>query len=179
VALGPFHVAVGMNNRVWYYRCDGSSRELVNEREYLSTVDSVQLNHAFAAVLCEGRVHMHPLEAGASGTGEAMIFPDREGAGRVTTCVLTREFLIYGTDEGAIEFFYLADWMPLSSCQFSHECGISALFPNPGGTRLIFLDEANRGFLYVSSVVSVQLVVAATVLRVLTTHCVFCIVGFV
>jgi WD repeat-containing protein 19 len=31
VAIGPRHVAVGMNNRVWYYRCDGTNKDaLVN-----------------------------------------------------------------------------------------------------------------------------------------------------
>ena len=151
VSLGPFHVAVGMNNRVWYYRCDGASRDLVNEREYLSTVDSVKLNHGFAAVMCEGRVHVHQIEGGqgnGAGGGETMIFPEREGGGRVTCCVLTAEFLIYGTEEGAVEFFYLTDWTPLSSCQYTHECGVVGLFPNPAGTRLIFLDDAGRGFLY-------------------------------
>ena len=53
VALGPGHVAVGMNNRVWFYSCD--THDLVSEQEYSFTVESVKLNAHFAAILCEGR----------------------------------------------------------------------------------------------------------------------------
>jgi WD repeat-containing protein 19 len=66
VALGPNHVAVGMNNRVWYYQCGGGGggdqRALVSEREYVGTVEKVQLGDMFAAVLCEGKVHLHLIE---------------------------------------------------------------------------------------------------------------------
>ena len=66
VALGPNHVAVGMNNRVWYYQCGGGGggdqRALVSEREYVGTVEKVQLGDMFAAVLCEGKVHLRLIE---------------------------------------------------------------------------------------------------------------------
>lgn len=73
VALGPFHVAVGMNNRVWFYRSDGNSRDLVNEREYLSTVDVVRLSRDYAAVLCQGRVHLHLIETMNAAERETLV----------------------------------------------------------------------------------------------------------
>lgn len=77
MALGPFHVAVGMNNHCWFYSTDRSTpmyrfalsvvfcfvfmmiagyRRLVAEREYLGSVRQICLNANYAAVLCEGRV---------------------------------------------------------------------------------------------------------------------------
>ncbi len=48
VALGPTHLAVGMNNRVWFHRLaamDGTigrgGGALVLERDYTGTVDEV------------------------------------------------------------------------------------------------------------------------------------------
>lgn len=70
VAIGPRHVAVGMNNRVWYYRCDGTSNDaLVNEQQYLGRVVSVKLNRDYASVLCDGKASLHLIEPGASGGG--------------------------------------------------------------------------------------------------------------
>lgn len=58
-----------MNNQVWYYRADASGRQLVNEREYLSTVDTVKLTSQYAVVLSEGRVTIHPIESGGGPSG--------------------------------------------------------------------------------------------------------------
>ena len=55
-----------MYNQVWYYRADATGRHLVNDKEYLSTVDTVKLTSQYAVVLSEGRVHIHSIE----GTGE-------------------------------------------------------------------------------------------------------------
>lgn len=147
VALGSMHCAVGMNNRVWYYRCDSSSQELVNEREYLSTVDQVQLNRDYAAVLCEGRVYLQAIEM-SGGERETKVFPDRDDAPQITCMSMTTDFLVYGTDAGTIEFFYVSDWTSLSASEHRHEVGIKSVFPNPAGTRVIFLDTEGAGFLY-------------------------------
>jgi hypothetical protein len=59
-----------MNNQVWYYRADATGRSLVNEREYVSTVDAVKLTSRYAVVLSDGRVTIHPIDAGATSGGE-------------------------------------------------------------------------------------------------------------
>ncbi|KAH8074262.1 hypothetical protein JL721_1813 [Aureococcus anophagefferens] len=51
VAVGPTHVAVGMNNVVMYYAYVDPKRPKVNEQEYLGKVDKICLNGAHAAVL--------------------------------------------------------------------------------------------------------------------------------
>ncbi|CAE7695078.1 WDR19 [Symbiodinium sp. CCMP2592] len=57
VALGPSHLATGMNNRIWFYSCtDQAAVEKVNEQEYIGSVESVSLNATHACVLIDGRV---------------------------------------------------------------------------------------------------------------------------
>merc|ERR1719267_435459 len=74
VALGPKHVAVGMNNFAWFYSTESTKKIL--EREYLGTVDSMSLNAEFAAVLCEGNLQLHPL---ADQSLQQANFPEKEG----------------------------------------------------------------------------------------------------
>ena len=51
VALGPSHLATGMNNRIWFYSCaDQVSAQCVNEQEYIGSVESVSLNGTHACV---------------------------------------------------------------------------------------------------------------------------------
>jgi WD repeat-containing protein 19 len=149
VALGPKHVAVGMNNRVWYYRCETNSQELVNEQEYLGTVDTVKLNREYAAVLCEGLVTLHLVEPQSQMDQQRKIFPEREDSSyKCRCCVLTRDFLIYGTSVGSLEYFYIPEWVTLSGSEHRHEEGIKAIYPNAPGTRVIFKDNNNDAFLY-------------------------------
>jgi WD repeat-containing protein 19 len=61
-ALGANHVAVGMNNRILYYRCVAGDTEKVGEQEYLGTVAKVCLNDRFAAVLSDSQVTLHLIE---------------------------------------------------------------------------------------------------------------------
>uniref|UniRef100_H3HC99 Anaphase-promoting complex subunit 4 WD40 domain-containing protein n=1 Tax=Phytophthora ramorum TaxID=164328 RepID=H3HC99_PHYRM len=161
VAIGPRHVAVGMNNRVWFYRCDGSSADaLVNEQQYLGRVTSMKLNRDYAASL-------HLIEPGGgspsgshspSNGGELQgehgkVF---SGGGRdernseISAVTLTKDFFIYSTTNGtgSLQFFYLNAWQFLDGCAYRHEdgVGIVQLMPNKSGTRVFFLDAKRRGF---------------------------------
>ena len=80
IALGPFHLAVGMNDRAWFHdlssqgegegggrggsvfaEIDYISRPSgeVTEHTYMGTVSSVKLNGYYAAALLEGRIKLH------------------------------------------------------------------------------------------------------------------------
>lgn len=64
LGIGPYHLAVGMNNRIWYYKIDTShlsklSTSLLGDREYLGSVKNICLNSEFISVLFEGRLHIH------------------------------------------------------------------------------------------------------------------------
>lgn len=146
IALGPHHVAVGMNNRVWYYRCDGKEDSLVNEQEYLSTVTSVKLNSKYAAVMCDGRVTLHAIEG--SSERENKLFPEHDETTEIKTMALTRDFLIYGTEAGNIDYFYIKDWAMLSGSAFRHDEAILQVFPNPKGNRVIFVDARRQTYMY-------------------------------
>lgn len=47
-----------------------------------------------------------------------------------------------------IEIFYMAEWSVLSGAELRHSAGIKSLHPNYLGTRLLFVDATNVGYLY-------------------------------
>lgn len=89
IALGPYHVAVGMNNRAWFYafvdqepgvwyilcalllmdKNDWTTNHndvlcpsgfrKLKDIEYLGTIASMCLNSDYAAALFEGKVQLH------------------------------------------------------------------------------------------------------------------------
>lgn len=109
-------------------------------------------------------------------------FPSN-GDADITCVALTKEFLIYSTRRGTINYFYLPDFAEIS--EFRHEVtrasspspclsslayrllppahlssahqpssqnliqtGVTKLFPNELGTRLVFTDDTGAAFLY-------------------------------
>ena len=74
--------------QVWFYRLEKSRGRLVNRRDYIGSVHSVQLNATTAAVLCESRVIVHPIEVGGWVGG---------GACARCVCALTRGWALSTT----------------------------------------------------------------------------------
>jgi WD repeat-containing protein 19 len=68
LALGPQHLAVGINNHVMFYRV--KDRAQVNEQEYLGKVLELRLNDRFAAVLSEDQIMLHAIEPGPRTAGQ-------------------------------------------------------------------------------------------------------------
>lgn len=159
MALGPYHLALGMNNRAWFYSLGDSSPslpptavEFLLDREYLSTVRSMHLNSDYCAVRFEdGKLQLHTLEASSasglevSGTSgdedfkgeerKSRLFPDPSGRQDVVSChALTNDFLIYGTDMGTLVYFYLEEWCSVS--EFRHGAGIKDLAVDPNGIKV-------------------------------------------
>ena len=67
VALGPKHVAIGMNIRIWLYRYGDREEQKKQsrvapleepERQFPGNISAIRLNAKYVAVLCEGRVHL-------------------------------------------------------------------------------------------------------------------------
>ena len=50
LALGPYHLALGMNNRAWLYLLGDASVEFMKDKEYLGTVQDIHLNGDYCAV---------------------------------------------------------------------------------------------------------------------------------
>ena len=61
----------------------------------------------FCLLYCLGEGH----EGDVSEDRESKIFPESTSRNDVISCsALTPDFLIFGTDMGALHFFYLEDW---------------------------------------------------------------------
>ncbi|XP_025088691.1 WD repeat-containing protein 19-like isoform X2 [Pomacea canaliculata] len=148
LGVGPYHLAVGMNNRAWFYFLgSGSPERLKENREYLGTVQFISLNADYAAVSFDNKVLLHMIEG--EGTvredRESQLFPDPEQHSVKITChFLTPEFLIFGTQHGSIHFFFIEDWQYVT--EHRHMVGIRRIFPDPSGTRLIFIDDKSDGY---------------------------------
>uniref|UniRef100_A0A671THC5 WD repeat-containing protein 19 n=1 Tax=Sparus aurata TaxID=8175 RepID=A0A671THC5_SPAAU len=139
IAMGPYHVAVGMNNRAWFYA-------LLKDIEYLGTIASMCLNADYAAALFEGKVQLHMIEGRDQEEKKQMkLFPDDDRKGRILCHALTADFLYYGTDSGNVSCVLVEDWTTVSS--YSHSVSVRKVFPDLNGTRLVFIDDKNGGFL--------------------------------
>eukprot|EP00040_Diaphanoeca_grandis_P026894 m.151683 g.151683 ORF g.151683 m.151683 type:complete len:1363 (+) comp30773_c0_seq2:182-4270(+) len=153
VAVGPYHVAAGFNNQAWIYGqndiVDKEYKLLTLEpKEYVRSIDQMQLSSDFAAVLCDGILQLHEIEEGISQSDiphEPKAFPGKDGS-RVTACVLTEQFCIYAVDNGILKYFSLEDWVEVN--EYRHECAITYVCADPTSTRLIFIDDKSDVYLY-------------------------------
>ncbi|XP_049328400.1 WD repeat-containing protein 19 isoform X1 [Astyanax mexicanus] len=149
IAVGPYHLAVGMNNRAWFYALGNTGVARLKDMEYLGTVVSLSLNCDYAAALFEGKVQLHAIEDEDQNVEEdrqTKLFPDPDQKYRILSHALTTEFLFFGTDTGLIQCFYIEDWQSVN--EYRHPVGIRKVFPDPNGTRLVFIDDKSDGFLY-------------------------------
>eukprot|EP00062_Callorhinchus_milii_P005040 gi/632944084/ref/XP_007887305.1/ PREDICTED: WD repeat-containing protein 19 isoform X3 [Callorhinchus milii] len=163
IAVGPYHVAVGMNNRAWFYSLGENGVEKLKDTEYLGTVTNMCLNSDYAAALFENRVQLHMIRSRydfmlpliqqielegmeAQEERETRLFPGRDDQCKVTCHALTADFLIYGTDTGIIQYFYIEDWQYVN--EYRHTVSIRKVFPDPNGTKLVFVDDKSDGFVY-------------------------------
>nr|XP_002124215.1 WD repeat-containing protein 19-like [Ciona intestinalis] len=149
VACGPYHLAVGMNNRAWFYYLSDKDMEKTRDREYLGTIESMSLNMDYAAVLVKGKVQLHVIDQGmhaAVEERESKLFPEREDMGNITCSTLTNEFLIYGTDVGTLNFFFIEDWSNVNT--FRHLTQIRNIYPDSSGSHVAVIDDKGDGFIY-------------------------------
>lgn len=155
IAVGQYHLAAGMNNRVWFYdltRSQPGNEDApmkLKDRQYLGGVTSIRLNPEYASVLFEGKLLLHMIEQPevCHEDRETILFPDSNSENIVITChALTTDFLIYGTDMGHVVYFHVEEWARAS--QYKHAVGLVEIFPDLAGTRLVFLDIKSHGYLY-------------------------------
>lgn len=123
-SLGPQHLAVGVNNQVLFYTHggQGGSSQLVNRRSYLGGVHAVCLNSTHAAVLSDGRVLLHAIDASGSDAAEDMCLP-QPGAARsepVTCAALSHHFLVTATAAGHLRYHMVQDGALAAVNEFRH-----------------------------------------------------------
>ncbi|XP_044727730.1 WD repeat-containing protein 19 [Chrysoperla carnea] len=121
---------------------------LIKDREYLSAIKSIKLNVEYASALYDGKIQLHLIEQNdTSNDRDSKIFPESTKQNiMITDHALTPEFLIYCSDMGHINYFFLEDWK--MSIEYKHVIGIKNIFIDPGGTRLVFIDDKSQGYLY-------------------------------
>ncbi|XP_007496615.1 WD repeat-containing protein 19 isoform X2 [Monodelphis domestica] len=149
LAIGLYHLAVGMNNRAWFYALGEDVVKKLKDVEYLGTVASMCLHSDYAAVLFEGKIQLHMIESeilDAEEERETRLFPEVDDKCRILCHALTGDFLIYGTDTGVIRYFFIEDWQYVN--EYRHPVGVKKIFPDPNGTKLVFIDEKSEGFVY-------------------------------
>lgn len=148
MALGPTHLAVGINNHVSYYFWQGASSggqghsKLAFKREFFGPVKQTALSSRWTAVLSEQRVLLHSLE----GKTEDRRFPVNEHEKGVAAMSLTEQFLIYVDVAGRL-YFWLVDEHALVA-QLRPDAMIQRIFPNRLGTKCVCVDNTGNGFLY-------------------------------
>jgi len=148
VAVGPFHLAAGMNNTIWFYTLTDQGSSSCRDREYLGSISQVCLSADYAAVAFEGKVQVHLIESDTSDgeEREGRLFPDNGDKNKITCFALTADFFMYGNEVGIIKFFFLEDWAYVN--EFRHPVGIRKIYPDVSGTKLVFIDDKNDGFVY-------------------------------
>lgn len=62
--MGPLHVAVALNNRALFWNLGiGQNTSMVHfERDYLATVESMNLNEVYVSVLFDGKLQLHAVD---------------------------------------------------------------------------------------------------------------------
>ncbi|XP_057660350.1 WD repeat-containing protein 19 [Diorhabda carinulata] len=154
IAVGHYYLAAGMNNSIWFYNLpkdqvfDDVSLKL-KEKQYMGAISSIKLGQEYIAVLVEGKLLLHLVESSNTNQEEkdSITFPDNINDSVVITChEITTDFLIYGTDMGSIIYFHLDDWS--RALEYKHAIGITNIYVDPAGTRLVFLDIKTKGYIF-------------------------------
>lgn len=142
LALGPQHIAVGMNNRCWFYAL-GSRVTQLCEREYVGTVSKIVINDTWAAALCDGCAQLHKINDPAN--EELRVFPEKDGAEKnITSIAITNDYFIYTTSEGVLVYWLLSHGKVVN--EYRHMVGLKKVYPNKAGTRSLVVDAAQSAF---------------------------------
>ena len=165
VALGPEHLVSGMNAQAWFYQLPAAGSiangSLLGVREYLGTVQAIQVAGDLCTVLTEGRITVHPVssaEAGGDGATDTVV-PEQGRAPDVVSISAARTILAAGTESGNVmcyhmEFLGAGDAPEVALVNdFKHGHGpIKNVAINNIGTRVLF--EDGRGMVYLLNPVS-------------------------
>ncbi|WKY01561.1 hypothetical protein Q1695_015513 [Nippostrongylus brasiliensis] len=145
IAVGPFHVAVATNNRVWIYDVHrAGASEPVAEGEYLSSVTDVKLNDEYVSVMMDGRARLHRILN--SDSGPALTFPEPSRNSRLLSAALSNHFLIFTTEANYLVFFSLSEWCVVS--EYRHTSPLRQIFPDQDGLRVAMFDDRAQTWIY-------------------------------
>lgn len=118
-----------------YYRWKESTNQtLVCKREYFSTIKQVVINDKWTAVLSDGCVTLHIIEAEMyGGNSDDRKFPANDSDKSIAHIHLTDQFLIMVDTSGNLRYYLIEENQVIS--EFSPENPIEKVFPNRTGTK--------------------------------------------
>ncbi|KAK9508924.1 hypothetical protein O3M35_006365 [Rhynocoris fuscipes] len=162
IAVGPYHLIVGMNNRTWTYDIGRNGQAvLLSDRQYISGPIGIAVNTEYTSVLLNSvqqSLCLHLTESGVVGGDdgnlsartrddrEMKVFPDEGEQMSITCHALTTDFLVYASDLGDVRLFSLEDWTNLT--EYKHTVSIKQIFPDAAATRIVVIDDKTDGYLY-------------------------------
>ena len=162
-----------MNNRAWFYDLGRGLSDAplpLGDREYIAAVKEMQLNTDFCAVRFDGQILLHAVDTTVSTPQEhePKLFPGEHmniNGAQIICMSLTNDFLCFGSDViiwniylwidylffnlfqlGHLIHFSLEQWNTV--IQHKHNVGLKKLYADVDGTRVIFVDDHNQGFVY-------------------------------
>lgn len=145
MALGQTHLAAGMNNRVLFYKIDGSNSDEPVVRMYdEGSVEALHMNSSLVAALMGGRVLVHGIE---DMRAEAQV-PYR--GQDVSAFAVTEDFIVIGTSGGLLQHYSVKQGPLAPLNEYMHEtrggkrAGIVGVWAAPGSAHLVFADNSNK-----------------------------------
>ncbi|XP_001606822.2 WD repeat-containing protein 19 isoform X1 [Nasonia vitripennis] len=154
IAVGPLHVAVALNNRALFWNLtmgqNTNSSMIHFERDYLASVDSMNLNEIYTSVLFDGKLQLHAIKSDPTlinNGRDTKMFPDQSAlSSRITCHALSADFLVYGDDMGNIVYFYLEEFK--QAIKYSHSHGVKQVYLDANGSQLCFMDNKLDIYVY-------------------------------
>jgi WD repeat-containing protein 19 len=150
--MGPSHVAVGINNQIWYYRWrsgHGPEPEIIDtaslmcKREHFGTIKQVVMNNTWTAVLSDGKVALHCIEDQSQND---IKFPQNQGDKPLAYIALADSFLLMIDTAGKLVFYLIEDGSFIT--EHKGQNPLVKVFPNKSGTKCICIDNTGNGYLY-------------------------------
>lgn len=124
INIGPDHLAVGINDSVWYYRwrpiganeiTSQSMIQLVGKREYMGVVKKVEMNDVWVAALTDGQVFLHQIEDDVE---QMRKFPhNKQQETPIVNIAMAGDFLIMIDAKGKMKYYLMEDNSTISEHQ--------------------------------------------------------------
>uniref|UniRef100_A0A1I7XJ66 Small ribosomal subunit protein uS15 n=2 Tax=Heterorhabditis bacteriophora TaxID=37862 RepID=A0A1I7XJ66_HETBA len=149
IAVGPFHIAVATNNRIWFYDIynngtTSGDQQPIADAEYLSTVTEVQLNDEYAAVTMDGKVRLHKIID--TNSHPSVTFPEPSRNARLLSAALTNHFLVFSTDTNYLVYFSLEERCVVS--EYRHTSALRQVYPDSDALRACVFDDRADTWVY-------------------------------
>ncbi|KRY00266.1 WD repeat-containing protein 19 [Trichinella pseudospiralis] len=139
IAVGFEYFAIGINNKVLYYKMRQKACELLTETDYLGTVKMILLNSEKAFVLCDGKLIIHPVGHSMVTEQNCLIFPKFGNKERINCISLSADYVAYATDTGLMVLLFFDSFEPLTVLK--HSIGIDLIATQRKGVKALFVTE--------------------------------------